>query len=63
MMSMDDRVSIMCKASTWDLLLELPLSVIERAHLPGLQPAGYAVEMERMLETQTNKQTNKEINK
>lgn len=35
--------------STEDLLLELPLSVIQGTHLPGFQPPGDAVEMESML--------------
>lgn len=31
-------------------LLKLPLSVVQRAHLPSLQPTGDTVEMERMLQ-------------
>ncbi len=31
------------------ILLELPISVVERADLAGLEPAGDAVEMESML--------------
>ena len=31
------------------VLLELPLSVVERTDLPGLQPSGDAVEVERMI--------------
>jgi hypothetical protein len=31
------------------ILLELPVSIVKRAHLSGLQPAGNAVEMEGML--------------
>ena len=31
------------------VLLELPLAVIERTDLSGLQPSGYAVEMECMV--------------
>lgn len=31
------------------VLLELPISVVERAHLTGLEPPRNAVEMERVL--------------
>lgn len=36
-------------------LLELPLSVVQRTHLSGLQPARDAVEMKRMLQNQKHR--------
>jgi hypothetical protein len=36
------------------VLLELPVAVVERAHLASLQPAGDAVEVERVLQIQVS---------